>query len=148
MRLAVIGIGRMGRALVSRLLVGGQEVVVWNRTPGKASELVSKGAWEAPSPEEAARCDVVLLALADDAAALSMLDTLVGSAGFVVNTSTVSLETTDRLAAALGLSSDTGFGCFCLFPRLDRVVWVLTPLPGCAAPSQSSTATTSPSLTS
>lgn len=102
MRVAVIGIGRMGRALVSRLLVGGQEVVVWNRTPGKASELVSQGAWEAPSIEEAARCDVVLLALADDAAVMSVLDRLAGSAGFVVNTSTVSPETTDRLAAALG----------------------------------------------
>jgi 3-hydroxyisobutyrate dehydrogenase-like beta-hydroxyacid dehydrogenase len=102
MRVAVIGIGRMGRALVSRLLVGGQEVVVWNRTPGKANQLVSKGAWEARKIEEAARCDVVVLALADDAAVLSTLDKLVGSAGFVVNTSTVSPETTDRLAAALG----------------------------------------------
>jgi 3-hydroxyisobutyrate dehydrogenase-like beta-hydroxyacid dehydrogenase len=31
-----------------------------------------------------------------------MVDKLVGAAGFVVNTSTVSLETTDRLAVALG----------------------------------------------
>jgi 3-hydroxyisobutyrate dehydrogenase-like beta-hydroxyacid dehydrogenase len=33
MRLAILGMGRMGHALAERLLSGGHEVSVWNRTP-------------------------------------------------------------------------------------------------------------------
>lgn len=36
MRLAVIGLGRMGRALADRLLEKDHEVSVWNRTPGRS----------------------------------------------------------------------------------------------------------------
>ena len=36
MRIAVLGMGRMGRAVAGRLLAGGHEVTVWNRSPGKA----------------------------------------------------------------------------------------------------------------
>src|SRR2546423_1141734 len=36
MDIAVLGMGRMGRALAGRLLEGGHRVTVWNRTQGKA----------------------------------------------------------------------------------------------------------------
>jgi len=42
MRLAVIGMGRMGHAIGERLLGGGHEVTVWNRTNQKADDLVAK----------------------------------------------------------------------------------------------------------
>ena len=46
MDIAVLGMGRMGRALAGRLLEGGHRVTVWNRSKGKASEVVSAGARE------------------------------------------------------------------------------------------------------
>jgi 3-hydroxyisobutyrate dehydrogenase-like beta-hydroxyacid dehydrogenase len=51
MDIAVLGMGRMGRALAGRLLEGGHRLTVWNRTKGRAGELVSAGApSEAPGP--------------------------------------------------------------------------------------------------
>ena len=41
MRLAVLGMGRMGHALAERLLSGGHEVTVWNRTAHKADDLAT-----------------------------------------------------------------------------------------------------------
>ena len=34
MRIAVLGMGKMGHAVAGRLLEGGHEVTVWNRSPG------------------------------------------------------------------------------------------------------------------
>lgn len=45
--------GAMGRALAGALLAAGREVTVWNRTPGKAGDLVARGAREASSLEDA-----------------------------------------------------------------------------------------------
>lgn len=44
MRLAMIGLGRMGMNMARRLLRGGHEVVVYNRTPDKTGRLVNEGA--------------------------------------------------------------------------------------------------------
>ncbi len=49
MDVAVLGMGRMGRALAGRLLEGGHRVEVWNRSKGKVGELVAAGAREAGS---------------------------------------------------------------------------------------------------
>lgn len=67
MRTAVLGMGRMGRAIAERVLGAGHDVVVWNRTPGKAEDLVDRGAREASNPVEAATgADVVVTMLSDD----------------------------------------------------------------------------------
>jgi 3-hydroxyisobutyrate dehydrogenase len=59
----------MGVALAGRLLAGGHEVVVWNRSAGKAIAIVKAGAGEAASVAEAVRgAQVVLSSLSDDAA--------------------------------------------------------------------------------
>ncbi|OUC93506.1 NAD(P)-binding domain-containing protein [Streptosporangium minutum] len=69
MRVSVLGMGSMGRAVALRLLGRGHAVRVWNRTPGKASEVIDAGAAEASSPAEATRdADAVLMSLADDRA--------------------------------------------------------------------------------
>ena len=68
-KVAFLGIGRMGSAIATRVLGGGHDLVVYNRTPEKTAELASAGARVADSP--AAACsdrEVVMTMLADDAA--------------------------------------------------------------------------------
>ncbi len=48
-RVGFIGIGRMGSAIAGRVLAGGHDVVVYNRTREKTAELASAGAQVAPS---------------------------------------------------------------------------------------------------
>ena len=68
-RIGVCGIGRMGAALVERLLQQGYAVSVWNRTRAKAEALVAAGATEAATATELARdCDIVISIMSDDAA--------------------------------------------------------------------------------
>jgi 3-hydroxyisobutyrate dehydrogenase len=69
MRITVVGLGSMGRAFAARALETGHEVTVWNRSLGRAGELVAAGAVEAPTLSAAAvRADVVLVVVSDDAA--------------------------------------------------------------------------------
>jgi 3-hydroxyisobutyrate dehydrogenase-like beta-hydroxyacid dehydrogenase len=68
--LAVIGLGAMGARLAGRFLEAGHEVVVWNRTPEKAEELVSRGASAATSPAEAARNAEAVVTVVSDPEAL------------------------------------------------------------------------------
>jgi len=107
MQVAVLGLGRMGRAVASRLLDTRHDVVVWNRTPGPAGELVSRGAKDAASPEEAAAAaDVVLVSLADDGAVRAVVTGEHGAvAGLradavLVDMSTVAPSTSREMARA------------------------------------------------
>ena len=69
MNVGFCGLGSMGRPMAARLVGAGHDVRVWNRTPGRAAELVEQGATEAGSPAEAAAgADVVVTMLADPAA--------------------------------------------------------------------------------
>ncbi len=69
MKIAVLGLGRMGRAVAQRLIDGGHDLMVWNRSRGKADELVTGGASEADSPAAAVSgAEVVVVSLADDEA--------------------------------------------------------------------------------
>jgi len=107
-RVAVLGMGKMGHAVAARLLEGGHDVVIWNRSPGRADDLVAKGAEEAPSAARAAHgAQVVITSLADDAAVLSVVgedggvaDALPDDATFV-DMSTVSPETAAKLSELL-----------------------------------------------
>jgi 3-hydroxyisobutyrate dehydrogenase-like beta-hydroxyacid dehydrogenase len=59
----------MGQAMAARLLAAGHELMLYNRTPGKLGALLSQGAHEAASLQDAARYSgLVLSMLADDAA--------------------------------------------------------------------------------
>ena len=55
MRIAMIGLGRMGMNMARRLLGGGHEVVAYNRSAGKIEEIVTEGAIGAFSMEEIIR---------------------------------------------------------------------------------------------
>ncbi len=67
---AVIGLGAMGARFAGRFLEAGHQVIVWNRTPEKAEELVSRGASAAASPAEAARHAEAVVTVVSDPAAL------------------------------------------------------------------------------
>jgi 3-hydroxyisobutyrate dehydrogenase-like beta-hydroxyacid dehydrogenase len=103
MDVAVLGTGRMGRALAGRLLEGGHRVAVWNRTKGKAREVVSAGAREAGSVAEAVDgVDVAVTMLANDnavrAVAFGELRSSIGEKTTYVDCSTVSPKLTGELA--------------------------------------------------
>jgi 3-hydroxyisobutyrate dehydrogenase-like beta-hydroxyacid dehydrogenase len=109
-RVAAVGTGRMGAAMVGRLCGAGFDVVVYNRTQAKSAAVAdSHGATVSPSPREAvANADAVLVSLADDAA---LRDTYGGNDGIiaglragcvVADTSTVSPDTVRELAQDVG----------------------------------------------
>jgi 3-hydroxyisobutyrate dehydrogenase len=62
-----IGVGRMGLALVTRLLDAGHEVAVYNRTRAKAEPLAGLGATIVDTPADLADCDVVFTMVAGSA---------------------------------------------------------------------------------
>ena len=69
MKVGFIGLGRMGSAIAARVLSGGHDLLVFNRTAEKAAELGQAGAKVAGSI--AAVCadrDVIITMLANDAA--------------------------------------------------------------------------------
>ncbi|MBV2155743.1 NAD(P)-dependent oxidoreductase [Kitasatospora sp. SUK 42] len=73
----VIGLGPMGRAMAGAFLDAGYAVTVWNRTAGRADELVARGAESAPSAEAAvAANDLVVLSLTDYDAVFAVLESV------------------------------------------------------------------------
>lgn len=69
MKVAFIGLGRMGQGIAGRVLQGGHELTVYNRTREKAAALEKAGAKIADSIAQAcAGREVVMTMLADDAA--------------------------------------------------------------------------------
>ena len=65
----MIGLGLMGSGMARRLLGAGFPLAVWNRNPERAKALAAEGAHVAATPRDAAaRADVVLSMVADDAA--------------------------------------------------------------------------------
>ncbi len=108
MRVAVVGLGNMGRAFSERLVDAGNMVTVWNRTPGRAPQLVSRGVREMTSPDDLDQnTDAVFLCLAEDASVQDIATPVSGPRSswqhsFVVCTSTVSPSTLDVLKSAYG----------------------------------------------
>jgi 3-hydroxyisobutyrate dehydrogenase-like beta-hydroxyacid dehydrogenase len=67
--LGYVGLGVMGSAVARRLLDGGHDVTVWNRTREKAEPLLEAGAQWADSPREAAaRTEIVFTMVTNTAA--------------------------------------------------------------------------------
>lgn len=105
MRTAVLGMGRMGAALARRALDGGHDVVVWNRSPGKAADVVAAGGWEAESLADAVQgAEVVMTSVSNDAAVRSValgkdgLHAHIGDGVPYVECSTVSPQLTEELS--------------------------------------------------
>ena len=75
MKVGFIGLGNMGQAISGRILDGGFDLIVYNRTRSKAEELEQKGAKVADSIADACEGrDVVFTMLSDDNALGAVVD--------------------------------------------------------------------------
>ena len=69
MKVALIGLGKMGIEMANHLLVAGHDLTVFNRTIDKAKPLEDRGATIATTPADASRhAELVLSSLLDDEA--------------------------------------------------------------------------------
>jgi 3-hydroxyisobutyrate dehydrogenase-like beta-hydroxyacid dehydrogenase len=104
---AVIGLGAMGSRVASRLIGAGHDVVVWNRSPEKARDLVAAGASAAETPADATRRSEIVITMVSDPAALTAVTegpdgvAAAADATTVVNMTTVGPAAVHRLAETL-----------------------------------------------
>lgn len=107
MKVSVFGLGQMGTAIAERLIDAGHSVGVWNRTPGKATDLVKRGAVELTALHAAWEADVCITMLADSAAltevalgcnGVALAD--MGSGKYLIDMSTVSPESSSQVGEA------------------------------------------------
>jgi 3-hydroxyisobutyrate dehydrogenase-like beta-hydroxyacid dehydrogenase len=106
MKIGFLGVGKMGLPMARRLLLAGHELIVWNRTEGKAEPLIREGAIAAATPAEAELgADAVVTMLFDDAA---HEEVLFGSNGLMdalspgalhISCSAISVALSERLTA-------------------------------------------------
>ena len=103
-----IGLGIMGRGMVDNLMQAGFELVVWNRSAGRMTPFVERGAAPAASPRDvAARSDIIITCVSDtpdvEAVILGEDGVIHGaSAGdLVIDMSTINPVNTVEIAAAL-----------------------------------------------
>jgi 3-hydroxyisobutyrate dehydrogenase-like beta-hydroxyacid dehydrogenase len=121
MKVGFIGLGNMGAAIARRLMAGGCELTVWNRSPGPVEALVAEGAAAAGDPGESFQAEVVVSMLSEDdvvertIVASGALDR--ARAGAVhVNMATISVALAKRMEA---LHAERGLG-YVAAPVLGR----------------------------
>ena len=96
--------------MAANLIKTGHDVMLYNRTPGKAAALGKQGARVAADVAAACRGDVVVTMLADDAAVESVVFgdrgviATLGKGMMHISMSTTSVELSQRLAAAHGVA--------------------------------------------
>lgn len=103
MRVAFLGLGRMGVPMAAHVARAGHDLTVWNRTPGKAAPVVELGATEAHSVASAVDgAEVVVLMLFGPAAVRAVLADVVAHApgALVVDASTIGPEAAHEFAKA------------------------------------------------
>jgi 3-hydroxyisobutyrate dehydrogenase-like beta-hydroxyacid dehydrogenase len=101
-RVGMIGLGLMGTAFTERLLEGGYEVHIWNRTREKAAPLTARGARWCENPLTV--CDRVLISLYTTDAVkevLAQMDDGLRPGRILIDTTTGSPDPTARLGARL-----------------------------------------------
>ena len=104
MRVAFLGMGRMGVAMAGHVLAAGHELVIWNRTPGRGGPLLERGATGAGSVGEAvAGVDAVVLMLYGPPSVRDVLPELADApaGALVVNCTTVAPGDAHEFARAL-----------------------------------------------
>ena len=107
MKVGFIGLGRMGQVMGRRILAGGHDLGVYNRTPDKAKALADAGCKVLGSIKEAANYgEGVFTMLADDAAVESVVNQAGGlleslpKGGIHICAGTHSVATIQKLKAA------------------------------------------------
>ncbi|HZA60421.1 MAG TPA: NAD(P)-binding domain-containing protein [Actinomycetota bacterium] len=103
---AIVGLGAMGGRIARRLLDAGYEVLIWNRTAGRTSDLTELGAKPVESPADAARrAGAVITMVSDPAALTAVMEGRVGLAAGAGSSVTVIEMSTVGPAAVLRLAS-------------------------------------------
>jgi 3-hydroxyisobutyrate dehydrogenase-like beta-hydroxyacid dehydrogenase len=108
MRVGIAGLGRMGAAFSRRLLDADYELVVYNRSAGRAEEFVRRGALRVGAPVELWRDTPFVISMVSDSAALEelalgeqgLLATAPDEPAIFADMSTVSASSSQRIAAA------------------------------------------------
>jgi 3-hydroxyisobutyrate dehydrogenase-like beta-hydroxyacid dehydrogenase len=101
-QVSVLGLGAMGSALAGALVRAGHATTVWNRSPGKADDLVAQGARAAATAGDAVRAGrLVIVCLLDHGSVHEVLDPLAGElAGrTLVNVTTTTPDQSREMAA-------------------------------------------------
>lgn len=92
------GIGIMGHGMASNLVKAGHDLLVWNRTPGRAETV--EGATVASRLNELGDCDLVMICVSDtpdvEAVATELFQTM--RSGIIVDHSTIAPSATELLA--------------------------------------------------
>jgi len=101
MRIGWVGAGRMGHALVSRLLSAGCDVAIYNRTREKAVDLVELGATLVDSVADLADRDIVFTMVAGSSDVEEVVDALLSrdgaQPGLIVDSTTISPSAAERV---------------------------------------------------
>ena len=107
-RVGFVGLGTMGAAMAANLARAGFPLTVWNRSPGRAADLLALGATESASPADVARASEVVVTCVSDTPDVEAL--LFGPDGvaagtheglLVVDCSTISPSATRDFASRL-----------------------------------------------
>jgi 3-hydroxyisobutyrate dehydrogenase-like beta-hydroxyacid dehydrogenase len=103
MRVAVLGLGRMGAPIAERLEQAGHELSVWNRSPGPTAAFAERGIRVLDTPRQAwEHADICITMLSDGPAVEAVTlgdDGLLGgeAGGTVVDMSTIGADTSARV---------------------------------------------------
>jgi 3-hydroxyisobutyrate dehydrogenase len=107
-RVGFVGLGTMGAAMAGNLGKAGFPLTVWNRSAGRADDLVAAGAREAKTPADlATTCDVIVTCVSDtpDVEAVLFGDDGIASAAaagtLVIDCSTISPSATRDFGSRL-----------------------------------------------
>jgi 3-hydroxyisobutyrate dehydrogenase len=114
-RIGFVGLGTMGAAMAANVRRAGFELTVWNRSAGRAEDLVALGAREAPTAADVAGASDVIVTCVSDTPDVEAV--LFGPGGvaegaargsLVIDCSTISPAATAGFAARLA-KADIGF---------------------------------------
>lgn len=104
-QVGLVGLGKMGAAIASRLLDTGHELIVWNRSPTRTREIVERGARAVRSPSEVAEAaEVVIVIVRDDDASLEVFTGANGLLSVPVEGKLFIEMSTIRPATAIGIA--------------------------------------------
>lgn len=106
-RIGWIGTGRMGAALVHRLLDAGHDVAVHNRTRGKAEALVERGGKVVDTPADLADRDVVFIMVSGSA---DLTQVTSGDGGLFTHPSAVPRIVVDSSTVSINSSAEARAG--------------------------------------
>ena len=115
-KLGYLGLGMMGLPMARRLVNAGCDVTVWNRSPGKAADLVAAGAKPASHPRDISTAASIVFMCLTDAAAVDEvvfggdgLATVAGAGKLVVDFSSIHPDAARSIAARLKAENGMGW---------------------------------------